>query len=206
MAEPSSHNPSSPKITPKEEPVTLDKPESPNPFLLADQVEFSFEEIALITNDRAGFTPLANEINIDYASIFWEDIIIKLNKKHREKVVPYTRFLSLCMNPQDLREGYGDGELTLYPTQVFSVNNWALKPTEPEDLLLLTTSLAICAADKLSKETKGGSSKAPTSSKTGHSKKRKESSLAKDSNLSQPPVSTPVDTEMHKEDQQATGG
>ncbi|GJQ92061.1 hypothetical protein Tco_0003200 [Tanacetum coccineum] len=40
-----------------EEPVTLDKPESPNPFLLADQVEFSFEEIALITNDRAGFTP-----------------------------------------------------------------------------------------------------------------------------------------------------
>ncbi|GJU24153.1 hypothetical protein Tco_1162774 [Tanacetum coccineum] len=28
---------------------------------------------------------LANGINIDYASIFWEDIIIKLNKKHREK-------------------------------------------------------------------------------------------------------------------------
>ncbi|GJQ96300.1 hypothetical protein Tco_0007439 [Tanacetum coccineum] len=54
--------------------------------------------------------------------------------------------------------------------------------------------------------TKGRSSKAPTSSKTGHSKKRKESSLAMDSNLNQPPVSTPVDTIMHKEDQQATGG
>ncbi|GJW17381.1 hypothetical protein Tco_0024817 [Tanacetum coccineum] len=54
--------------------------------------------------------------------------------------------------------------------------------------------------------TKGRSSKAPTSSKTGHSKKRKESNLAMDSNLSQPPVSTPVDTRMHKEDQQATGG
>ncbi|GKD81274.1 hypothetical protein Tco_1348113 [Tanacetum coccineum] len=39
--------------------------------------------------------------------------------------------------------------------------------------------------------TKGGSSKAPTGSKTGHSKKRKESSSAMDSNPSQPLVSTP---------------
>ncbi|GJY48063.1 hypothetical protein Tco_0438019 [Tanacetum coccineum] len=31
---------------------------------------------------------LANRINIGYASIFWEDIIIKLNKKHREKDKP----------------------------------------------------------------------------------------------------------------------
>ncbi|GKC47327.1 hypothetical protein Tco_1065049 [Tanacetum coccineum] len=58
---------------------------------------------------------LANKINIDYTSIFWEDIIIKLNKKHREKVVPYTRFLSLLMMHK-MKEGYGDGELTLYPT------------------------------------------------------------------------------------------
>ncbi|GKC27519.1 hypothetical protein Tco_1034813 [Tanacetum coccineum] len=54
--------------------------------------------------------------------------------------------------------------------------------------------------------TKGGSSKAPTSSKTSHSKKRKKSSSAMDSNPRQPPDSTPVDTGMHKEDQQATGG
>ncbi|GKA60245.1 hypothetical protein Tco_0759652 [Tanacetum coccineum] len=53
--------------------------------------------------------------------------------------------------------------------------------------------------------TKGGSSKAPTSSKTGHSKKRKDSSSAIDLNPSQPPVSTIVDTGMHKKDQQATG-
>ncbi|GJT52987.1 hypothetical protein Tco_0988041 [Tanacetum coccineum] len=50
--------------------------------------------------------------------------------------------------------------------------------------------------------TKGGSSKAPTSSKTGHSKKRKESSSAMDSNPIQPLVSTLVDIGMHKEDQQ----
>nr|GFD39381.1 hypothetical protein [Tanacetum cinerariifolium] len=41
--------------------------------------------------------------------------------------------------------------------------------------------------------TKGRSSKAPTGSKTGHSKKRKESSSAMDSNPSQPLVSTTVD-------------
>ncbi|GJX79810.1 hypothetical protein Tco_0327959 [Tanacetum coccineum] len=54
--------------------------------------------------------------------------------------------------------------------------------------------------------TKGGSSKAPTSSKTGNSKKRKESSSAMDSNPSQPPVFTHVDNGMHKENQQATSG
>ncbi|GKE39239.1 hypothetical protein Tco_1462644, partial [Tanacetum coccineum] len=57
-----------------------------------------------------------------------------------------------------------------------------------------------------SEATKGGSSKAPTGSKTGPSRKRKESSSAKDSNPSQPSVSTSVDTGMHKEDQQAASG
>ncbi|GJZ34371.1 hypothetical protein Tco_0580188, partial [Tanacetum coccineum] len=185
-------------------------------------------------------------MNIDYANIFWEDIIIKLNKKHREKVVPYTRFLSLLMMHK-MKKGYRDGELTLYPTQVFSVNNWALKPNKPKEPPLKVHILAICAADTLvvfkapktssksksvsqgtkpgakpghkklstsskqpsvsNKEAiKGGSYKAPTSSKTGISKKRKESNSAMDSNPSQPLVSTLVDTGIHKEDQQATGG
>ncbi|GJT81283.1 hypothetical protein Tco_1055625 [Tanacetum coccineum] len=52
MAESSSHNPPLPEITPKEKPVTLDKPKSLNPFLPADQAEFSFEEIALTTNNE----------------------------------------------------------------------------------------------------------------------------------------------------------
>nr|GEU63399.1 hypothetical protein [Tanacetum cinerariifolium] len=56
------------------------------------------------------------------------------------------------------------------------------------------------------KATKGESSKAPTGSKTGHSKRRKESSSTMNSNPSQPLVSIHMDTEMHKEDQQATGG
>ncbi|GJW38208.1 hypothetical protein Tco_0064053 [Tanacetum coccineum] len=56
------------------------------------------------------------------------------------------------------------------------------------------------------KGNKVGSSKAPTVPKIAISKKRKEFSLAMDSNPSQPPVSTLVDTRMHKEEQQATGG
>ncbi|GJV34384.1 hypothetical protein Tco_1394784 [Tanacetum coccineum] len=189
---------------------------------------------------------LANGINIDYPSIFWEDIIIKLNKRHREKVVPYTRFLSLLMMHK-IKEGYRDGEVTPYPTQVFSVNNWALKPNQPEEPLFTNHMLAICnAAEPVvfkapkpssnaervpqgtnpgakpghkkhltslkqpsvsSKETtKGGSSKAPTGSKTGHLKRKKESSLAMDSNPSQTSASIPVVAEMHKEDQQATSG
>nr|GEX84661.1 hypothetical protein [Tanacetum cinerariifolium] len=200
-----------------------------------------------ITNkDAIILCSIANGINIDYTSIFWKDIIIKLNKKHREKVVPYTRFLSLLMLHK-MKEGYGDGELTLYPTQVFSVNNWALKPDQSEEPPFTDHVLAICGANtpvvlkasktssktkrvsqgikprakpghkKLStslkkpsvsskEATKIRSYKAPTSSKTGHSKRRKESSSAMDSNPSEPPVSTPVDTGMHKADQQVIGG
>nr|GEX64031.1 hypothetical protein [Tanacetum cinerariifolium] len=36
-------------------------------------------------------------VNIDYARLIWEDIINKLNKKTREKVVLYLRFLSLLL-------------------------------------------------------------------------------------------------------------
>ncbi|GJW42093.1 hypothetical protein Tco_0070892 [Tanacetum coccineum] len=52
MAESSSQNPSSPEITPKEEPVTLDKPESTNLFLPTIQVEFTFKVIAFTTNNE----------------------------------------------------------------------------------------------------------------------------------------------------------
>ncbi|GKD49513.1 hypothetical protein Tco_1278489, partial [Tanacetum coccineum] len=100
-----------------------------------------------ITNkDAIILYSLVNEINIDYANIFWEDIIIKLNKIHREKFVPYTRFLSLLMMHK-MKEGYRDGELTPYPTQVFSVNNWALKPNQPEEPPFTDNILAIYVAD-----------------------------------------------------------
>ncbi|GJT58971.1 hypothetical protein Tco_1002504 [Tanacetum coccineum] len=248
MADSSSHKPYSFEITPKEELVTLDKPESPNPFLLADQVEFFFEEIAFSTNNevpllypshlnsdhfrkvldfiskcclkeaftraptqykeylsefwytaktlndskiwvstptggirgdigintfrnalRAHYLPhssgkiggldqisnkdatilycLANEVKVDYAKLIWEDIIHKLNKITREKVIPYPRFISLLL--EYMMPKYENEELTINPTQ---------------------------------------------------------SSLAKDKSLSHPSPPTLVVGEMHKEAQQAAGG
>ncbi|GKF31746.1 hypothetical protein Tco_0101544 [Tanacetum coccineum] len=137
-----------------------------------------------ITNkDAIILYSLANGINIDYASIFWEDIIIKLNKRHREKVVAYTRFLSLLMMHK-MKEGYGDGEVTLYPTQVFSVNNWALMPNQPEEPLFTNHMLAICnAAEPVVFKAPKPSSNAERvpqgtnpGAKPGHLKRKKESS------------------------------
>nr|GEV57531.1 ribonuclease H-like domain-containing protein [Tanacetum cinerariifolium] len=56
-----------------------------------------------------------------------------------------------------------------------------------------------------SKATKGGSSKRPIGSKTGHLKRKKESSSAMDSNLNQTSTFTLVVAKIHKEDLQATG-
>ncbi|GKE06853.1 hypothetical protein Tco_1398871, partial [Tanacetum coccineum] len=68
MVESSSHNPSSPEITPKEEPVTLDKLESPNHFLPASQVEFSFDEISLTTNNKVALL-YPSHLNSEYFEI-----------------------------------------------------------------------------------------------------------------------------------------
>nr|GEV25124.1 hypothetical protein [Tanacetum cinerariifolium] len=206
MAESSSHNPLSPEITYKEEPVTLKKLESLNPFLPASEVEFSFDEISLTANNevsllypshsnseyfesvldfifkccleeaftraliqykeylgnigintfrnalRAHFPPhssiyvsspsitilrpwfriigysreigakgtlkksfLLPRVKVDYAKLIWEDIIHKLNKKIREKVVPYPRFISFLLEYMMLE--YDNEELTINPTQ-----------------------------------------------------------------------------------------
>ncbi|GJT51577.1 hypothetical protein Tco_0977734, partial [Tanacetum coccineum] len=47
-----------------------------------------------------------------------------------------------------MKEGYGNDAVTLYPIQVFSVNNWALKPNQPEEPPFTYHMLAICVADK----------------------------------------------------------
>ncbi|GJS20728.1 hypothetical protein Tco_0449360 [Tanacetum coccineum] len=86
---------------------------------------------------------------------------------------------------------YRDGDIIIHPTQIFSVNNWALKPNQPKGPPSTAPMVAICNAKK------PVAFKAPrTSSQT----------KKKDSNPSQPLVSTPVDTGMHKEDRQVAGG
>nr|GEX58026.1 putative reverse transcriptase domain-containing protein [Tanacetum cinerariifolium] len=149
---------------------------------------------------------LANNINIDYANIFWEDLNIKLKKKQREKVVPYTLFLSWLIMHK-MKEDYAKPMVFKAPktsSKAKSVYQGAKPRAQTGHKKPLTSSKQPFVSSK--EATKGGSSKAPTGSKTGHSRKRKESSSAVDSNPSQPSVCTPIDIELHKEDQQATCG
>ncbi|GJT75796.1 hypothetical protein Tco_1042521, partial [Tanacetum coccineum] len=46
----------------------------------------------------------------------WEDLIHKLNKKTREKIVPYPRFISLLL--EHMAPKYDNEELTMNPTQM----------------------------------------------------------------------------------------
>ncbi|GJU10150.1 pleiotropic drug resistance protein 1-like protein [Tanacetum coccineum] len=160
--------------------------------------------------------------------------------KHREQVIHTTRYLFLLYHK--IKEGYRDGELTLYPTQVFSVNNWALKPNQPEEPPFTDHMLPICTTDtpvvfkapktfskaksvsqgtklgakyghkKLSTSSKqsfvsnreptsSGSSKAPTSSKTGHSKNEKSLLVHGPQTQSPASISTNVGVLNAKEDQ-----
>nr|GEU77796.1 hypothetical protein [Tanacetum cinerariifolium] len=181
MAESSSHHPPSPKITPKEELVTLDKPESPNPFLPADQIEFTFEEIAFTTNNEVAllypshpnseyFREVSDFISkcgirgdIGYSvEIKAKETLKKSCLPHRwrllmgqiiqclggkiggldqisnkdatilyclaNRVVPYLWFISLLLEYIMLE--YDNEELTINPTQIFSVHNCALKPNQ----------------------------------------------------------------------------
>ncbi|GJV15008.1 hypothetical protein Tco_1360331 [Tanacetum coccineum] len=57
---------------------------------------------------------LANEVQVDYAKIIWEDLIHKLNKKTREKIVPYLGFLSLLL--EHMMPEYENEELTINHT------------------------------------------------------------------------------------------
>ncbi|GJR53065.1 hypothetical protein Tco_1403586 [Tanacetum coccineum] len=90
---------------------------------------------------------LVNGVDIDYAMIFWEDLLNKLKEKTREKVIPYIRFISLLLM-QRLQDSYNNDNLTIYPTQTFSANNLALKANQPEGPPFTAHMLAIYEADK----------------------------------------------------------
>ncbi|GJV89580.1 hypothetical protein Tco_1533518 [Tanacetum coccineum] len=67
--------PSSPKLTPKEEPGTQDRLESPNPFLPTDQVEFAFNEIIVSTNNEVSLLYLSHP-KLEYFKVI-SDFITK---------------------------------------------------------------------------------------------------------------------------------
>nr|GEW77491.1 retrovirus-related Pol polyprotein from transposon TNT 1-94 [Tanacetum cinerariifolium] len=172
---------------------------------------------------------------MDYAKIIWEDLIHKLNKKTKEKIFPYTRFISLLL--EHMLPKYDNKELIINPTQIFSVHNWILKSNQPEEPPFTDHIKAICNLDmpvdskapkhsspteKVPQGKKPGArsrlkrkqslkhtSKSTTEaskSKSGHSNKETKSSSAMDTSPSHPLPPTPVVGEMHKEAQQAAGG
>ncbi|GKE03192.1 hypothetical protein Tco_1395210 [Tanacetum coccineum] len=93
-----------------------------------------------------------------------------------------------------------------------NAHNWALKQNQPEEPPFTDHMLAICQSARKGLRRKQSSKHASESqteaskSKTSQSTKENQSSSAKDKNPNQPSASTPVDDEMHKEEQKAAGG
>ncbi|GJV46201.1 hypothetical protein Tco_1430737 [Tanacetum coccineum] len=99
----------------------------------------------ILNKDATILYCLANKVHVDYEKIIWEDIIHKPNKKIREKIVPYPRFLSLLL--EHMMPEYENEELTINPTQVFNVHNLTLKPNQPEETPFTDHMKAICKLD-----------------------------------------------------------
>nr|GEV47529.1 hypothetical protein [Tanacetum cinerariifolium] len=85
---------------------------------------------------------LANGVQVDYAKIIWDDLIHNLTKKTREKIVSYSRFISLLL--EHMAPEYENKKLTINPTQVFSIHNLTLKPNQPEEPPFTDHMKAIC--------------------------------------------------------------
>ncbi|GJY48053.1 hypothetical protein Tco_0438009 [Tanacetum coccineum] len=112
----------------------------------------------------------------------------KLNKKTKEKIVPYPWFISRILEHK--MPEYDNEELTINPTQVFNVHNWTLKPNQPEEHPFTTHIKVICHLDV------HVDSKAP----------KPFLQTEEDKSPSHPSPPTPVVGEMHKEAHQAAGG
>ncbi|GJZ83237.1 hypothetical protein Tco_0648410 [Tanacetum coccineum] len=107
---------------------------------------------------------------------------------------------------------YDNEELTLNPTQVFSVHNWALKPNQHERPPFTDHMKAICNID-MPVESKAPTTSSKTvmkteasKSKTVQSDKETQPISVKDKSPSHPSAFTLVVGEMHKEAQQAASG
>nr|GEY04250.1 hypothetical protein [Tanacetum cinerariifolium] len=130
-------------------------------------------------------------------------VIVELGGSHsqaKEKIVPYPRFISLLL--EHMAPKYDNEELTINPTQVFSVHNWILKPNQPKEPPFTDYIKAICNLDVHvdSKAPKYSSPiKEASKSQSEHSKKETKSSSAMDTSPSHPSPPTPVVGEMHKE-------
>nr|GEW18135.1 hypothetical protein [Tanacetum cinerariifolium] len=197
MAKSSLQNPSSPEITPKEEPVTLDKPESLNTFLPASQVSTPRGRIRgdICINTfrnalRAHYLPHSSMyvlppfitiVKLWFAIIGYSGEIGAKGTLKKSFLPPRWRLLMgqiiQCLggkiggldqiSNKDATILYclANGgcldqcalhtlatvpsllELTINPTQVFGVHNWALKPNQAEGPPFSDHIKAICKLD-----------------------------------------------------------
>ncbi|GJW89429.1 hypothetical protein Tco_0164769 [Tanacetum coccineum] len=186
MAESSSHNPSSPEITPKEEPVTLDKPKSSNPSLHANQVEFSFKEIALTTNNEVALQ-YPSHPNSEYFKVVSDFIFkcclkeafIRTPTQYKEYLCGIRGDIGITTFKNALRSHYlPHSSMYVSPPSITEVRPWFVTIGYNREIW--------------AKGTIKNSFLPPR--------------LAKDKSPSHPSPSTPEVGEMHKEAQQAAGG
>ncbi|GJR54467.1 hypothetical protein Tco_1404988 [Tanacetum coccineum] len=202
MAVSSSHNPSSPKITLKEEPVTLDKPESPNPFLPADQVEFSFDETFLTTNNEVALLYLSH-LNSEYFKIV-SYFISKCYLKEAFTRAPTQYKEYLCGIRGDIGSNTFRNALRAHylPHSNVPVHSKAPKPSSQTEEVpqgkkpRAKSRLRRKQSSKHTSESKTEASK----SKTGQSEKETQSSSAKDNSPIHPSPPTPMFDEIGMEE------
>nr|GEW21820.1 uncharacterized mitochondrial protein AtMg00810-like [Tanacetum cinerariifolium] len=162
------------------EPNTQDRPKSPNPFLPADQVEFTFDEITFTTNNetlRYGYPLLQEAYGRDsswFATIGYNEEIGAKGTVKKSCLPPRWRLLMA-----QIIQCLGAGTNKKHSKYNLSSKEEATK-SQP-------------------------SLKEAAHSPTCHSRKKKKSGTAKDKAPNRPSVSTPVDTELHKEDLQTAG-
>ncbi|GJS03263.1 hypothetical protein Tco_0319771 [Tanacetum coccineum] len=106
-------------------------------------------------------------VNINFAKLIWDDLLLKLKKKHREKVVPYSRFISLLLEYK--MQDYENDKATPNLTPIFSVHKWALKKDQPEGPPFTNHMLAICSANEPDRRVIKSLLISPKPSPTGHS-------------------------------------
>ncbi|GJS69985.1 hypothetical protein Tco_0702826 [Tanacetum coccineum] len=173
---------SSPDITTKEEPVTLDRPESPSLFLHAIQVKFTFEEISFTTNNEVALLYPSHPNQEYFKDVF--DFIFKCCLKEAFTRAPnqYKEYLSEF----------------LYTTKV-DVNGGL-------DYSVLRPGARSRLKRKQSSKHTSESTIEASKSQSSHLKKETKSCSAMDKSPNHPSPSTPMVGEMHKEAQQAAGG
>ncbi|GKB38919.1 hypothetical protein Tco_0883861 [Tanacetum coccineum] len=95
------------------------------------------------SKDALMFCCLGNKVKIDFSKVIWDDLLSKLQKKHKEKVIPYSRFISLLLEHK-IKDTYENPEVTNIHTPIFIVNNWTLKKDQPEGPPFTAYVLDIC--------------------------------------------------------------